>query len=211
MGKIYQGILGPVSGKVGGSVGGSWKGIATIKGYQPVVSNPQTASQVANREKMAFVVLFAQAILATVIKPLWDRFASKMSGYNAFVSSNKALFATALPSSPESLKTSIGKMAATPIATVVASDGDATVVVTWLNDAGQGFKLATDKAYLVVVNEASGSIKGFATNTARSALSASVELDAEVSGGNTLDCYLSFLRADGSVVSNNSFSSLEVS
>lgn len=210
MGKIYQGILGPVSGKCGGTVGGSWKGISTLKGYQPIVSNPKTAAQVANREKMAFVVLFAQAILATVIKPLWDRFSSRMSGYNAFVSANKALFTTALPSTFANLKTSIGKMAATAIGSVTQTGVSAEIVVDWDDDSGSGFKLATDKVYLVVVVEQTGAIYGFATAATRVDTTVAVTLDTAPVAGQDVHCYLSFLRADGSVVSNNSYGVLNL-
>lgn len=205
MGKIYQGILGPVSGKVGGTVGGSWKGISTVKGYQPIVSNPKTAAQVANRSLMAYCVAFAQVILATVIKPCWDRFASRMSGYNSFVSANKALFTTALPSVFADLKTSIGKMAATSMASFVTTAAATTAEITWLDDSGQGFKLATDKVYVVIINQTQGTVKGFATSAIRSNLSVEVDMDANFVAGNVCHAYLTFLRADGSVVSNNSY------
>ena len=205
MGKITQGILGPFSGKCGGIVGGSWKGIATIKGYQPQVSNPKTASQIANRSKLAFVVAFAQAILATVIKPLWDRFQSGMSGYNAFVSVNKSLFTTASPSDFSLLVTSRGKMAATEIVTAVADESESTITISWNDDTGEGFKLENDKAYVVVADPATAFVKGFSNVAVRSDTDVVVSLPVSTMGGSTYHCYLSFLRSDGSVVSNNSY------
>ena len=205
MGKITQGILGPFSGKCGGIVGGSWKGIATIKGYQPQVSNPKTASQIENRSKLAFVVAFAQAILATVIKPLWDRFQSGMSGYNAFVSVNKSLFTTASPSDFSLLVTSRGKMAATEMESATADESESSIIISWADDTGEGFKLATDKAYVVVANPATGFVKGFATGVVRSDTQVTLSLPISTMGANAYHCYLSFLRADGSVVSNNSY------
>jgi len=204
MGKLVGGPFGQLSGKTGDLVGASWKGISTIKRYQPNVANPQTAGQVAQRGKMSNIVAFSQSILATVVKPLWDRFQSGMSGYNAFVSRNIDLFASVLPSVYGDLVISSGKMAATPIDSVVASGGDKNIVVNWLNDAGQGFKLATDKAYVVIVEEGTGQVKGFATNVARSALTATVVMDTALAMGGDIHTYLAFLRADGSVVSNNS-------
>ena len=207
MARISQGILGPYSGKCGAVVGSSWKGIAVQKGYQPQVSNPRSASQIGNRDKMAYVVTFARVLLASVIKPLWDRFASQMSGYNAFVSTNKSLFETALPSNFSKLVTSSGKMDATPIVSIVYSEVSRTLEVTWSNDAGEGFKLATDKAFLVVACAPSGVVAGFNTGIFRSAGAVEVVLPEGVVLSDTAHVYLSFLRSDGTIVSNNSYKS----
>ncbi len=205
MGKITQGILGPFSGKCGGIVGGSWKGVATIKGYQPQVSNPRTAGQIANRNALAYVVAFAQAILATMIKPLWDRFQSGMSGYNAFVSVNKSLFTGATPSDYSSLVISRGKMAATEITAAAADESSGQVTVQWDNDSGEGFKLATDKVYICVADPIGPGVHGFATGYTRGDEEAIVSMPVSTLGGHAYHVYLSFLRADGSVVSNSSY------
>ena len=205
MGKLVGGPFGQMSGKTGDLIGSSWKGIATVKRYQPKVANPQTAGQVAQRGKMANIVAFAQIILAIIIKPLWDRFQSGQSGFNAFVSRNISLFAAAIPSSFGSLVISSGKMAPTAISGVTSAAASASVTINWANDAGQGFKLATDRAYIVLISEGTGAVKGFDTGIARSAGTAVVSMDANLLGGDTLHCYLAFLRADGTVVSVNSY------
>lgn len=205
MGKLVGGPFGQMSGKTGDLIGSSWKGIATVKRYQPKVANPQTAGQVAQRGKMANIVAFAQVILAGIIKPLWDRFQSGQSGFNAFVSRNISLFVSALPSDFGNLVISSGKMAATSILGVTSASGDSDVTITWVNDSGQGFKLATDKAYVVIISEGTGAVKGFATGVARSAGTLTVALDDSLMPGDTLHCYLAFLRADGTVVSVNSY------
>ena len=82
MGIIRQGILGGFSGKVANVVGSSWKGIAIVKSLPLSVANPRTAAQVGQREKMAACVEALKPILSEVIKPLNDRFAGQMSGYN---------------------------------------------------------------------------------------------------------------------------------
>lgn len=204
MGKLVGGPFGQMSGKTGDLVGGSWKGIATIKRYQPKVANPRTATQIAQRSKMAYCVKFAQAILASVIKPCWDRFQSQQSGFNAFVSRNIAIFDNDVPSDMTSLITSSGKMDATPVATITATKAQKNLTLTWLNDSGQGFKLATDKAFVVAVSTDNGYIKGFATNVARSAMSATITMDNDLTPDDVMYVYLTFLRADGTVVSNSS-------
>lgn len=207
MGKLVGGPFGQLSGKTGDLVGGSWKGIATIKRYQPNVANPKTAGQVAQRDKMSNIVAFSQPILASLIKPLWDRFQSGMSGYNAFVSRNISLFTTAMPTTPAHLVTSSGKMAATAIATCSATAGSKAFLVSWLNDAGQGFKLAGDRVYIVIVNQTQGIVEAIAGENMRSELSCEMDAAQTFVAGDVVHFYLSFLRADGTVVSVNSYKS----
>lgn len=92
MGVIKQGIMGGFSGKVGGIVGSSWKGIAVIKAMPLSVSQPNTTKQINAKNKFANTVNVATEILVDVIKPLLDRTAVKMSGYNAFMQINKGCF-----------------------------------------------------------------------------------------------------------------------
>lgn len=205
MGKLVGGPFGQMSGKTGDLIGSSWKGIATVKRYQPKVANPQTAGQVAQRGKMSNIVAFAQVLLAVVIKPLWDRFQSGQSGFNAFVSRNISLFTNAMPSDFTALVTSSGKMASTPISACETTSGSANITIHWVNDAGQGFKLGTDKAYLVAISEGTGAVKGFNLDVPRSGLIAVAVMDAALISGDTLHLYLSFLRADGTVVSVSSY------
>lgn len=207
MGKLVGGPFGQLSGKTGDLVGSSWKGIATIKRYQPNVANPRTAGQVSQRGKMSNIVAFAQFILAGVIKPLWDRFQSGMSGYNAFVSRNIDLFTGSLPSVYADLVVSSGKMAATPISTFSGDFSDIEFKATWIDDSGEGFKLATDKVYMTVINQTKGTVIGGYTGAVRSAGVATLTLDAATLAGDTVHCYLSFLRADGSIVSVSSYKS----
>lgn len=56
MGTIKKGILGGFSGTVGTVVGGSWKGTAYMRGKAQSISNPRTERQVAQRNKLKFIV-----------------------------------------------------------------------------------------------------------------------------------------------------------
>lgn len=208
MGKLVGGPFGQMSGKTGDLIGSSWKGIATVKRYQPKVANPQTSGQVAQRGKMANIVAFAQVILAVVIKPLWDRFQSGQSGFNAFVSRNISLFVGALPSNFANLVTSSGKMAATPIDSLDVDASSKTLVVEWLDDTGVGFKLASDKAYLVFINQTKGTVEGFASTATRGDVIATETIANPVDAADVCHVYLSFLRADGTVVSVNSYATV---
>ena len=206
MGVIKQGILGGFSGKVAGVIGSSWKGIAVIKAMPLSVSNPRTSGQVLQRTKMANAVALAQAILSTVIKPLWDRFASGMSGYNDFVSTNLSLFTGEHPSPPQNLKISTGKMASTPIVSAIAIDGDFDIQISWTDDSGSGYKLASDLAYAIVINETSNEVSGnLDANTARSTETVVVNVATALAEHDQLRLYLAFKRVDGTIVSESSY------
>ena len=200
MGIIKQGILGGFSGKVGSVVGTSWKGINVMKARPLSVANPKTAAQIAQRSLIGNASKFASEILATIIQPLWNRFASQASGYNDFVSANLSLFADALPSVIADLEISKGKMAKTTIDAAVATGADDDVEVTWTDDSGSGFKLATDIAYVVVIDTSTSQVYGFETVATRA--DASVTVDMPIEGGEDYEVYLAFKRADGTVVSN---------
>lgn len=205
MAKLLQGILGGISGSVANVVGSSWKGIPVIKSKPLSVANPKTAGQVAQRGKFANVVNFAQLILASVIKPLWDRFQTGMSGYNAFVSANIDLFASELPSPAASLTIADGKMAATSMLNANLTNGSALVDIEWTDDSGTGFKLATDKAYAVCINETQGTVGYVAAANTRDAEGTQITMPAAIVTGDTVHAYLAFLRADGTVVSQTAY------
>lgn len=92
MAVIKQGVLGGFSGKIGGVIGSSWKGIAIIKAMPLSVAQPVTAKKTNAKARFTSVVSLSTDILLDTIKPLLDRTAVQMSGYNAFASMNKACF-----------------------------------------------------------------------------------------------------------------------
>lgn len=205
MGVIKQGILGGFSGKVAGVVGSAWKGIAYMKALPLSVANPQTAGQVAQRTKFSNVSQFASSILTSLIKPLWDRFAQRQSGYNAFVQANIDLFAAETPNPPADLILSAGKMASTAIDTLVPSEGGPEATITWVDDSGEGFKLATDKAYAIAINRDQG-IWAVSSGTAvRSDGTLLINMPENWGAAENCDAYLSFLRSDGTIVSDTAY------
>lgn len=88
MGIIKQGILGGFSKKVGAVVGTSWKGIAVMKSMPQSVVNPKTTLQVNQRNAFKTTALIASAMLTPAIQDCWNRWAKRMSGYNAFIKAN---------------------------------------------------------------------------------------------------------------------------
>lgn len=211
MGKLLQGILGGVSGSVGNVTGSSWKGIPIIKAKPLSVANPKTASQQAQRGKFGNAVDFAKEILSTVIKPLWDRFAQKQSGFNAFISENIDLFEAALPDPSADLVISKGKMESTALDAISGETATDDAIISWTDDTGSGLKLATDVPYVVVVNETTGEIVGANGEGSKDRTDGAIAVSMDsVSVDDVLHGYLSFRRADGTVVSNTSYATVTV-
>lgn len=209
MGVIKQGILGGFSGKVGSVVGSSWKGLAVIKAKPLSVANPKTAGQVAQRGAFASVVAFAGNILASTIKPLNDKFATKQSGYNKFIKLSIDAFDTNGLSDGSLVKISQGSLLAVPSITGASSDGNVAITLGWTDNSGEGNALATDKAYAVVYNETQDSFSTASGTTTREDEGISVSLDA-VAESDVLHCYVAFLSDDGSKVSNTVYKEVTV-
>jgi len=201
---IRQGILGGFSGAVANVIGSSWKGIAVMKSKPLSVANPQTAGQVLQRNGFAGVVVFAQLILSTVIKPLWDRFASQMSGYNDFVATNIGFFVNGVLTVPASLVISKGKMASTAIDSAVYDHSNSSTVVMWTDDSGSGFKLATDEAYVVIYNITKGLVSISAAVDPRNSTSTGIT-HVGWDLADVKHAYMAFRRVDGTIVSNTSY------
>lgn len=206
MARLPQGILGGVVGSVGTLVGTSWKGIPIIKTKPLSVSNPKTTKQLAQRGKMKNIVAFTQPILSTIVKPLNDRFAQRQSGYNLFVSRNIKLFESEFPSPASDLVVSRGKLGDTAITGVTAGNADDELGIAINPALDNAFKQGTDLVYVLVVNETSGDIVGGVSPEVRSDAVIGFKTGKDFYTGDVLQIYLSFLRADGTMVSNTSHS-----
>lgn len=211
MGVLKQGILGGVKGKVGSVVGSSWKGIATLRALPLSVANPRTAAQVGNRERFSSVVALATVLLSAIIKPLNDRFASGMSGYNLFVQRCKGAFLDNGTFVPAQLIVSRGKLGATSILPVTSVADDADVNIAFGNALINGYQSLTDMVFAFVV-DSSGSVLGYYSGGAtRIEGSVSVDLHRALIVGEKIYSYLSFLRADGTMCADSTYYETTVS
>lgn len=211
MGVLKQGILGGVKGKVGSVVGSSWKGIATLRALPLSVANPRTAAQVGNRERFSNVIALATLLLSAIIKPLNDRFASGMSGYNLFVQRCKGAFLANGTFVPSQLIVSRGKLGATPISSVVADEGDYFVTILFESALANGYQSATDLIYSFVL-DSTGNVLGTSSGlNMRSENSFVVNLNRGLVEDEIIHCYLSFLRADGTMCADSTYETLAVS
>lgn len=210
MARLNQGILGGISGKIGNVVGSSWKGIAVIKSKPLSVSNPRTAGQIAQRSAMSTIVAASTVLLSDSVKPLWDRFAQRKSGYNAFVQANISNCDGDGLIIPSSFVLAKGKMQAPEINSAVASQGSQEIVVFFPTTSGDPFALSTDLAYAVAYSATHKMWFYNPIKTARDFGETVIVFDDMVNIGETLHIYLVFKRADGTVVSSTGYESTVV-
>jgi hypothetical protein len=210
MAKLKQGILGGISGKIGNIIGSSWKGIAVIKTKPLSVANPRSAGQVAQRTAMTAAVVFVKNILAQVVKPLWDRNAQYMSGYNAWIKDNIGSFNSIGVFDPAAAVMSKGKMAATVIDDPEGSAGSGKASIQWSDDSGEGYKLITDVPFLVMYNATTKGVVGYQTGETRAD---ELSVNAMPSGslaGHVIHFWAMFRRADGTIIGNQYYNSFVV-
>lgn len=149
MGIIRRGILGGFSGKVANVVGSSWKGIAVMRALPLSVTNPRTVGQVEQRSAFSIISKFASSILTVWVKPLWDRAAQSMSGYNAFIQQNVDIIKADVDLNIENLTMSKGKLGATPVAGII-SGSDGQLNFSWDKVPSGSYQMSTDRLYLLV-------------------------------------------------------------
>lgn len=207
MGRIKQGILGGFSGKVANVVGSSWKGTAVVKSRPLSVANPKTAAQMSQRYSMATIVFVSRQMLVTVIKPLWDRFAQGMSGYNAFVSRNIQYFTAGDISDYSSIVISQGKMAATEITNATMNVARTQLTITFNTATTDPYMFANDNMYAVAIDESNANTYTQVANTERSTGQILINFKEALPASYTLHLYLAARRKDGTIVSNTWYTS----
>lgn len=208
MGIIWQGILGGVSGRVGNVIGSSWKGIPVLKSRPLSVANPRTTQQVHFRDRLTKLVAIASPINSSIIIPLWNRFASRMSGYNAFIQANSEAFNSSMAFVPASFSIARGRMAATAITNADIQAVNTQCLVTFSAAIADSFQTADDETF-VVITSSTGVLKAFeaGSNTRDTGqITVNAMPGSSFSVGDI--CFLAFRRPDGSVVSNTSFKAL---
>lgn len=204
---IQRGILGGFRNKIGNVVGTSWKGIAVMKSLPLSVANPQTAGQTLQRGRFSQTSKFASTILSTVVKPLWDRFAQRESGFNAFLQTNIDFFTESGVSEPNNILISKGTLAPANLISAVIDESASTIALTWdatpLGDANP-----SDTLFVVVNNTGTSATEGFNTGVARSVGTATLDLTLDEEVGNVNNVWVAFRKADGTKVSNTEYTSV---
>lgn len=204
MGKISQGILGGLSGKVGNVIGGNWKGIDYLRIKPSSVRNPRTEGQVNQRNRFSIALGYLQPNLG-FIKLGYKSFATKKTEFNAAMSYvlNNAVSGTAPNFSIDySLALlSRGNLSA-PLngATDLTAAGE--VSFSWDDNSAEGNANADDKAMLLVYNPSKKESTYILDGADRSAGTQTVLIPNSYVG-DTVELFMAFISADGSIVSNS--------
>ena len=197
MAVIKSGILGGLSGSIGNVTGSSWKGIPVLRTKPLSVANPNTPAQQAVRTPWAKLTQLGSSIVGSIIQPVWNGIASKMSGYNLFLQQNsKSAFNALGEFIPANLIVSPGTLASTAITTTKLDDLS-SAPVAWSTVLPSAQALATDKAY-VAVFDSDGLLVGVSSGIVpRSAGTATVTFTKLLANGGHYSVYLFFMSADG--------------
>ena len=210
MGTIKRGLLGGFSGKIANVVGGSWKGIAYMRSLPLSVAQNRTDILVAQRDAFTGVVALAKILLISCIKPLWDRFAIRESGYNAFVRANIKCFSNKTFSEYSNFLLSQGKMPSTSPSSITLLISNKSLRANFAISPLLTNQRETDIVYAAAYIPAADLWSDNFVPATRIEQSVEISFSKNLSVGDELYVYLSFKRADGTIVSTGSATYFEV-
>jgi hypothetical protein len=206
MGTIKQGVLGPFSGKVGAVIGGIWKGIGFMRGLSTSYADAQTDAQLAQRQKFAITMAFLKP-LSEFVKTGFKAYAVHQTGLNAAMSYNvKNALTGTYPNIavdyPNAL-VSRGNLAGL-LNQVASSTVAGTVKFDWEDNSGEVGASALDKTLLVVYNPTQNQAVTVSQLAERADGTQTITVPDSFSG-DLVQCYMAFIKADGTEVSNSAF------
>lgn len=208
MGKINQGILDGVSGKVGNVIGASWKGIDYLRIKPTSIANPRTPAQVAQRTRFKGVTSLAKQLINSIVRPIWNKAAVKMTGYNYFVKQNMEAFSVdGVIEDYSKLHLSAGSIATPQQLSVEKTDGiESGLTISWVND---GYAKDDDIFMFAAIDEASGEIY---TNTMGAGLRSgeSADIVLPFDAGSKVHLYVFFSNKDKRAFSDSVYATIEL-
>jgi len=206
MATIYDGILGKVNGKVGPVVGSKWKGLNTLRAYQPKPHNPKTTAQKIQRYKFKLLVALGRKCLPFIRVSLAKAYAN-MSGYNAFVKLN---LSTAISGTYPSFTINypnllVASGTLTGIDTVsVANAAGRKVILTWTDNTGEGNAASTDVGMILLIDTSNRFMFEDITSSVRSTGTLTITCPV-FCVGNTVYAYIAFKNPTTGEISISSY------
>lgn len=207
MAKYKKGILGGFYGTVGNVIGSSWRGIEYIKSKPASVNDANTEAQRMQRQKFELIVSFLRKV-----KPVIDigfvRGNVRSTSMNRATSYNLKNAITGTYPDQEidfpSLLISRGDLTPSQDASVESTD-PAEVGFSWADNTGMGSAQADDMAVLLVYSPELG-IASYLIDDSIIRLDGGYTMTLP-SGyeGETVECYLAFVSADGKETSNSDY------
>jgi hypothetical protein len=207
MGKLSRGILGGFQGQTGTVYGCFWRLMDLIKAMPRKVKRPPTEAQLPVQLKFGLMTAFLKR-LGSIIKLGFQHAPSNQSAMNAAVAYNISKAITGvLPDFSinfAKLRFSEGVLAEANEAEILI-DTAGTIKFKWLADPlGTENSDPTDKVTFVVYNPDKDKLVVLSGAVARSALQYSLLVPGDFSG-DTVECWMSLVRADKKLVSNTQY------
>lgn len=205
MGKSFQGPWGNFTGKIGNIVGRIRRGEQTLSIYQRNVNQPNTQSQMVQRQRFSLIVGFVTTLGAWL-----DAFGKAIAqigqtGYNAIMSNmmSNDPYTGSYPSlGLDFTKLSLSKGQLNLPPNMVANVDGQDIVLNWTNDSGTGNAKAEDLVSVAVYDVAKENSVVFMDSAKRSDSAATVTIPT-MFNSDTLHVYCAFRSDDGRIVSDS--------
>jgi hypothetical protein len=203
MGRYSKGILGSFTGKIGTVIGSTWKGISYMRSLPKPSTKAPSDAQMEQRIKLALAVNFlkpAKAIINVGFK-------SQAVGNTSFNVATSLLVKQAFSGTYPDFEIDYSKVVFSsgeligPWNAALASTTAATVNVSWTNNTG-AMANATDKAVLIVFNEAKGQCVTTMDGAARSVSLSNLSVPGSFSG-DEVQVWMAFISNDGKLISSS--------
>lgn len=159
MGKQFAGPFANWSGKVGNVVGRQVQGRTVLAIYQPIVRNPRTEAQVAQRTDFGLMTKFMAMCSPCLRYGFHDLDGYRTGNYFSSAVGYNLKIANAISGEPPEVDASKvivaqGKIDL-PYSPSATADGT-TLSLTWADNSGMGEALGTDKVMVLAVNQFRG-------------------------------------------------------
>jgi hypothetical protein len=202
MGKYQNGINGPFRGKIGSVTGSSWNGIDYMKGH-PNVNKSRKPSDAQQKQRDKFTV--ASTFMKSMKEVILFGFNAGTAGQSVYSSASAYLIKNALDTTTKPYRISYSDVLVTrgeyPGAknpTAIAGESG-QITFNWKNSTGIGAAKATDIVLLFIYSPAQNKFIYRDNVATRSMETATLHID--VFKGETVETYISVLKADKSEVS----------
>ncbi len=208
MAKLSQGINGAFSGKVGAVVGYTWKGIPVMRGRPSARTKPFTPKELNQQAKFRIMNRFLRPA-NSLLNVTFAHLAVRMSAFNKAFSYNiKNAITGVAPNLAIDYTMALISRGDLPNADspAVTSLSAGLLQFTWTDNSGKGKAKGTDKAFVAVFQEESGSWEYRVDITTRS--QGKCEMEMKNFPSKPVQTFIGFISADGKDASDSLYTGL---
>lgn len=208
MGTYNNGAFGSFKGKVGNLVGSYWRGIPYMRSRPEHVNDPKTPAQQLQRAKFGLIMGFLKKI-KPVLRAGFETSSKRATAFNSAASFN--LKNAIVGDDPESLQIDFAALTVNrgpltpPDTASFVSENPGEVTINWQSDTTFGSASDDDEAIILLYNTTKDrALYIVEEGPTRDEESFTLNLPS-IYEGDDLEGYLSFMRPDGSEVSDSTY------